>query len=309
VSEIVYLGFGPSLVTYREGWDLQRRVHAGRVADEVPDSCLLLQHEPVYTAGKRTAASDRPLGDPGAPVIDVDRGGKITWHGPGQLTGYPIIKLREPLDVVAYVRALEEAMIRACADFGVTAVRVEGRSGAWIRGGGPDAQGLAGLVGPAGDGSWPDRKVGAIGARVARGVTMHGFALNCDCDLSWYDRIVPCGIRDAGVTTLTAEAGRRITVDEVTPAVERHLAEALGYHGWRRVAGPECLAGVSAGPNAQHAGPRAPVGAPAVPDRGIKARRPRAGHPASLDRLPSPVRSQRGWLDPGERACSPRPPG
>ena len=158
-----------------EGWDLQRHIHARRVADEVPDSCLLLEHEPVYTAGKRTAASDRPSGDPGAPVIDVDRGGKITWHGPGQLIGYPIVKLREPVDVVAYVRALEEAMIRTCADFGVTAIRVPGRSGAWIQGA-------------------PDRKIGAIGARVARGVTMHGLALNCDCDLSWYDRIVPCGI-------------------------------------------------------------------------------------------------------------------
>jgi len=177
----------------------------------------------VYTAGKRTAASDRPFGDPGAPVIDVDRGGKITWHGPGQLTGYPIVKLREPMDVVAYVRALEEAMIRTCAEFGVTAVRVAGRSGAWIPGD-------------------PDRKVGAIGARVARGVTMHGLALNCDCDLSWYDRIVPCGIRDAGTTTLSAETGRLISVAEVTPVLERHLAEALGYRAWRRGSDPESLA-------------------------------------------------------------------
>src|ERR1700744_5077689 len=188
VSELLYLGFG-SAVEYHQGWDLQRRIHARRVADQVPDSCLLLEHEPVYTAGKRTAASDRPFGDPGAPVVDVDRGGKITWHGPGQLIAYPIIKLREPLDVIAYVRALEEAMIRTCAEFGVTAVRVAGRSGAWIQGS-------------------PDRKVGAIGARVARGVTMPGLALNCDCDLSWYGRIVPCGITDADVTTLTAEAGR-----------------------------------------------------------------------------------------------------
>jgi lipoyl(octanoyl) transferase len=230
VSELVYLTFGPSRVGYTDGWDLQRRLHAWRVADEVPDSCLLLEHEPVYTAGKRTAASDRPFGDPGAPVIDVDRGGKITWHGPGQLTGYPIVKLREPVDVVAYVRALEEAMIRTCAEFGVTAVRVEGRSGAWVR---------EGETGP-GTGV-ADRKVGAIGARVARGVTMHGFALNCDCDLSWYDRIVPCGIRDAGVTTLSAEAGRPITVAEVTPVVERHLAEALGYRGWRRAYDAEAL--------------------------------------------------------------------
>ena len=233
VSELVYLDFGTTGVGYRQGWDLQRRVHARRVADEVPDSCLLLEHEPVYTAGKRTAASDRPAGDPGAPVIDVDRGGKITWHGPGQLTGYPIIKLRQPLDVVAYVRALEEAMIRTCAEFGVTAIRVEGRSGAWVR---DEHDATPG---------WPERKVGAIGARVAREVTMHGFALNCDCDLSWYDRIVPCGIRDAGVTTLAAEAGRPITVAEVTPVMERQLAEVLGYRETRHVYDADYLAGTT----------------------------------------------------------------
>ena len=227
VSELVYLEFGAAPVEYREGWDLQRRVHARRVADEVPDSCLLLEHEPVYTAGKRTAVSDRPFGDPGAPVIDVDRGGKITWHGPGQLTGYPIIKLREPLDVVAYVRALEEAMIRTCAEFGVSTERVAGRSGTWVPG----------------DENRPDRKVGAIGARVARGVTMHGFALNADCDLSWYDRIVPCGIRDAGTTTLSAETGRDITVAQVTPVMKRHLADVLGYRTWRHVYDAAVLAG------------------------------------------------------------------
>jgi lipoyl(octanoyl) transferase len=235
VSELVYLGFGASPVGYLEGWDLQRRVHARRVAGEIPDSCLLLEHAPVYTAGKRTAASDRPFGDPGAPVIDVDRGGKITWHGPGQLTGYPIVKLREPIDVVAYVRALEEAMILSCAEFGVIAGRVAGRSGAWLLG----------------DDHAPDRKVGAIGARVARGVTMHGFALNADCDLSWFDRIVPCGIRDAGLSTLSAETGRHITVAEVTPVMERHLAAVLGYRSWRYASGP----GVLAGPRAQAAAP------------------------------------------------------
>src|SRR5690348_12205893 len=198
---------------------MQRAVHGRRVSGEIPDSCLLLEHAPVYTAGKRTAVSDRPFGDPGAPVIDVDRGGKITWHGPGQLTAYPVIKLREPVDVVACVRALEDAMIRVCADFGVRAGRVQGRSGAWI----------------AGTGGRPDRKVGAIGARVARGVTMHGLALNCDCDLSWYDRIVPCGIRDAGTTSLTAETGIRVSVADVTPLLERHLAAALGYRTWRRM--------------------------------------------------------------------------
>jgi lipoyl(octanoyl) transferase len=223
-SELVYRDLGPSPVDYVEAWDLQRRLHAQRVADLGADLCLLLEHQPVYTAGKRTAASDRPFGDPGAPVIDVDRGGKITWHGPGQLTGYPIIKLREPLDVVAYVRALEEAMIATCAEFGVVAERVDGRSGAWIPGGTPTAPGTP---------IAPDRKVGAIGARVARGVTMHGFALNCDCDLSWYDRIVPCGIRDASVTTLSAETGRTVTVAEVRPLIEQNLAKALGYTSWR----------------------------------------------------------------------------
>jgi lipoyl(octanoyl) transferase len=220
-AELVYAhaGFGSSAVDYVNGWELQRAVHARRVSSEVPDSCLLLEHTSVYTAGKRTAVSDRPVGDPGAPVVDVDRGGKITWHGPGQLTAYPIIKLREPLDVVAYVRALEEAMIRVCREFGLQAVRVEGRSGAWI---------------PASDGL-PDRKVGAIGARVARGVTMHGLALNCDCDLTWFDRIVPCGIRDAGVTSLTTETGIRVSVSDATPLLERHLAAALGYRTWRRI--------------------------------------------------------------------------
>jgi len=234
VSELGYLALGPAPVDYLRGWDLQRRIHARRVAGEVPDSCLLLEHEPVYTAGKRTAASDRPFGDPGAQVIDVDRGGKITWHGPGQLTGYPIIKLREPIDVVTYVRALEEAMIRTCAELGVTAVRVAGRSGAWVPGD-------------------PDRKIGAIGARVARGVTMHGLALNCDCDLSWYDRIVPCGIRDAGTTTLSAETGRQVTVAAVTPVLEHRLAEALGYDSWRRIEDAESFTGQAASLADRHA--------------------------------------------------------
>ncbi len=214
-----HVGFGSDAVDYVRAWDLQRQVHGQRVAGSIPDSCLLLEHAPVYTAGKRTAVSDRPAGDPGAPVIDVDRGGKITWHGPGQLTAYPIIRLREPVDVLAYVRGLEEAMIRVCAEFGLRAIRVDGRSGAWI----PASGGL------------PDRKVGAIGARVARGVTMHGLALNCDSDLSWFDRIVPCGIRDAGVTSLTAETGIRVSVADVTPLLERHLTAALGYRTWRRI--------------------------------------------------------------------------
>ncbi len=213
-GELVFarLGRHGDPTDYLDAWDLQRRVHEQRVRDAIPDTCLLLEHAAVYTAGKRTTPLDRPVSDPGAPVIDVDRGGNITWHGPGQLVGYPIVKLDEPIDVVAYVRALEDAMIGICAEFGVHAGRVDGRRGAWLPGR------------PGG----PDRKIAAIGVRVARGVTMHGFALNCDCDLSWYDRIVPCGISDAAVTSLSAEAGRPVSVTEVLPAAEHHLAAALG---------------------------------------------------------------------------------
>ncbi|HEY2551174.1 MAG TPA: lipoyl(octanoyl) transferase LipB [Streptosporangiaceae bacterium] len=205
------LGMGEDATDYLDAWDLQRRVHEQRVHGQVPDTCLLLEHQAVYTAGKRTEPQDRPIGDPGAPVIETDRGGKITWHGPGQLVGYPIVALGEPIDVVGYVRLIEEAMIRTCAEFGVAAGRVAGRSGVWLPGEGR-----------------PDRKVAALGIRVARGVTMHGFALNCDCDLAWYDRIVPCGISDASVTSLTAETGRQITVADVLPVAQRHLADVLG---------------------------------------------------------------------------------
>src|ERR1019366_4144119 len=217
-SELVFAraGFGPDAIPYLRAWDLQRALHERRVNREIPDSCLLLEHPPVYTAGKRTMPLDRPVGDPGAPVIEVDRGGKITWHGPGQLVGYPIVALGEPIDVIAYVRAIEEALIRTCAEFGVETTRVEGRSGVWVRG-------AAGHLRDAGD-----RKVGAIGIRIARGVTMHGFALNCDCDLSWYDRIVPCCLRDATVTALSAETARQITVAAACGAVERQLAAVLG---------------------------------------------------------------------------------
>ncbi|WP_425550782.1 lipoyl(octanoyl) transferase LipB [Actinoallomurus liliacearum] len=213
-SELVFIhaGFGERAIPYEEAWELQRRLHERRVADEIPDVCLLLEHPPVYTAGKRTEPLDRPIGDPGAPVIDVDRGGKITWHGPGQLVGYPIVKLREPVDVVAYVRTIEAALIDTCADLGLATKRVEGRSGVWVPG-------------------VPDRKVGAIGIRVSRGVTMHGFELNCDCDLGWFDKIVPCGIRDAGTTSLSAELGREVTVAEALALAEVRLAEALDVSG------------------------------------------------------------------------------
>ncbi|MBX6766777.1 MAG: lipoyl(octanoyl) transferase LipB [Actinomadura rubrobrunea] len=207
---VVHAGFGDAAVPYMAGWDLQRRTHALRADDRIPDTVLLLEHEPVYTAGKRTEPLDRPLGDPGAPVVDVDRGGKITWHGPGQLTGYPIVRLPDPVDVVGYVRLLEKMMMAVCAQLGLETVTREGRSGLWVPG-------------------TPDRKIGSIGIRVARGVTMHGFMINCDCDMSWFDRIVPCGIRDVGSTSLTRELGRRVTVAEITPLVERHLADVLGF--------------------------------------------------------------------------------
>ena len=194
---------------YDEAWAEQRTRHAARVEGSAPDTVLLLEHPPVYTAGKRTSPLDRP--QDGTPVIDVDRGGKITWHGPGQLVGYPIVALPDPIDVVSHVRRVEEALILVCADLGVEASRVEGRSGVWV---------------PGTDGA-QDRKVAAIGIRVSQGVTMHGFALNCDCDLSWYDRIVPCGIPDAEVTSLSKETGRDVTVAEAMPYVEKRLTEVL----------------------------------------------------------------------------------
>lgn len=197
-------------LAYAPAWAEQRRLHADRVADRCPDTVLLLEHDPVYTAGRRTEAWERPVDS--TPVIDVDRGGKITWHGPGQLVGYPIIKLPESVLVVDYVRRLEAALIAACAAVGLrSASQVGGRSGVWV----PGAAGT------------PDRKVAAIGVRVASGVTMHGFALNCDSDLSWFDRIVPCGIRDAEVSSLSAELGRQVTVGELLPIVESALADAL----------------------------------------------------------------------------------
>ncbi len=192
-------------VPYDEAWALQQRLHSAVVAGEQDDVVLLLEHEGVYTAGKRTDPWERPLD--GARVVDVDRGGKITWHGPGQVTGYPIVRLADPVDVVGYVRRLEQVLIDVCADLGLATGRVEGRSGVWTS-----------------DGA---RKVAAIGIRVARGVTMHGFALNCDNSLAPYDAIVACGITDAGVTTLSQELGRDVPVAEVLPVLERHLPGLL----------------------------------------------------------------------------------
>jgi lipoyl(octanoyl) transferase len=195
-------------VDYQAAWALQRELADARVAGG-PDTLLLLEHPSVYTAGKRTLPEERPVD--GTAVVDTDRGGKITWHGPGQLVGYPIIGLAEPLDVVNYVRRLEESLIHVCAELGLETVRVEGRSGVWVP---SDANG-------------PARKVGAIGVRVSRATTLHGFALNCDCELGAFSAIVPCGISDAGVTSLTAELGHRVAVDDVIDRVTAAVCDAL----------------------------------------------------------------------------------
>jgi len=203
------------VVPYTDAWALQREIHARRVADEIGDTCLLLEHPSVFTAGKRTQDFERPVD--GTPVIEVDRGGRITWHGPGQLVGYPIVKLPMPIDAVGHVRRIEEGLIAVCSELGVEAIQIAGRSGVWV----PSHEG-------------PARKVAAIGVRISRCTTMHGFALNCDPDLSWFARIVPCGLDDADVTSLSTELGRDVTIEEVTPLVERHLAAALATAAPRR---------------------------------------------------------------------------
>lgn len=197
------IGLSGSPIEYQSAWDMQRDMHQAIVANTLPDTVLLLEHPPVYTAGRRTESFERPTD--GTPVVDVDRGGKITWHGPGQLIGYPILHLPSPMDVVPHVRRLEDVLIGVCADFGLETSRVKCRSGVWV-------------LDPV-----ADRKIAAIGIRVAQGVTMHGFALNCNNDLSWFNRIVPCGIQDAGVTTLSKELGRNISVEDVAARAEFHL--------------------------------------------------------------------------------------
>ncbi len=209
-------GLGVDAIDYLDAWDLQRRVHAEVVAGTAPDTVLLLEHPPVFTAGKRTQPHERPADPGGASVIDVDRGGKITFHGPGQLVGYPIVRLPDHVKVVDYVRRVEEALIAVCRDLGVATARVPGRSGVWLRA----------------DDRGPERKIGAIGIRVSRGITMHGFALNCDVDLGWYDRFVPCGIADAGVTSLSKELGRDVTIAEVLPSVRAHLSDLLSWRAY-----------------------------------------------------------------------------
>lgn len=213
--EIITAGLAPAFVPYHDGWALQREVHSGVVSGERHDTLILLEHEAVYTAGKRTEPHERPTD--GTPVIDVDRGGKITWHGPGQLVGYPIVRLPEPVDVVAHVRRLERLLIDALREHGVDGYRVEGRSGVWVR------RPLS------------EDKVAAIGVRVERGVTMHGFAVNCDNTLAGFRGIIPCGITDAGVTTVSEVVGRDVApadiVDSVVAAFEGEYATSRRESG------------------------------------------------------------------------------
>lgn len=204
--DVRVVGLDPDLLPYAEGWAMQRRRHA-EVVGGAADTLFLLEHEAVYTAGARTAAHERPTD--GTPVIDVDRGGKITWHGPGQLVGYPIVRLAEPVDVVAHVRRLEELLIAAISDLGVSGHRVEGRSGVWVGRDGADA------------------KIAAIGVRVERGVTMHGFALNCSNDLAAFGSIIPCGIVDAGVTSMSEALGAELTPAAALPAVAARFAASF----------------------------------------------------------------------------------
>lgn len=208
--EVRHLG----LVDYEKTWKEQAAMASRRADGEMADTLLLLQHPPTYTAGKRTEEEDRPTN--GLPVVDVDRGGRITWHGPGQLVAYPIIQLADPVDVVDYVRRLEEAAMVTCRKLGLDNVgRVEGRSGVWLP---------AGVIGGV---LQPARKIAAIGIRVTRGVTMHGISLNCNNTLAYYDHIVPCGLADAGVTTLSTELGRDVTPEEVEPLLEANVIAAL----------------------------------------------------------------------------------
>ncbi|WP_431277437.1 lipoyl(octanoyl) transferase LipB [Leifsonia poae] len=205
--DFIDTGLSANSVPYLEALQQQRLLHADVVAGRAPDTVILLEHPSVYTAGKRTEPDERPTD--GTPVIDVDRGGKITWHGPGQLVGYPILRLSEPIDVVGYVRWLESILIAVLADVGVTGERVQGRSGVWIRG------------------VQRDEKIAAIGIRVAEGVTMHGFALNCSNGFAAYDAIVACGIRDAGITSISRVLGRTVTPQDVAPLIQSRFASAL----------------------------------------------------------------------------------
>jgi lipoyl(octanoyl) transferase len=215
--EFKQLGLAPDFIDYTRGWDIQRELHERVLAGTAPSTVLLLEHSAVYTAGKRTEDHERPFD--GTPVVAVDRGGKLTWHGPGQLIGYPIIKLKNKAGIRDYVERLEAAIIAVLADYGIDAVRIKGRAGVWIE---QDEKG-------------PDRKIAAIGIRVHEGVTMHGFAINCNNDLAPYGQIIACGIIDAGVTTITQELGR-----DVTPAdLVSRITEELRNNEQALVATPE----------------------------------------------------------------------
>lgn len=213
--DILNAGIDPEFVPYTEGWDLQRRVHTDVVAGTRPDTLILLEHEAVYTAGKRTEPQERP--QDGTPVIDVDRGGKITWHGPGQLVGYPIVRLPEPMDVVAHVRRLERLLIEILRPLGVDGYQVEGRSGVWVR------RPLS------------EDKVAAIGVRVQQGVTMHGFALNCNNTLAGFRGIIPCGITDAGVTTVSEIIGADISPADILAGVINAFTDEYASAEYRGV--------------------------------------------------------------------------
>jgi lipoyl(octanoyl) transferase len=212
VADILLAGLAPEYLDYHAGWELQRRIHREVVSGQRPDTVLFCEHRSVYTAGKRTLEAERPT-DSTIPVVDVDRGGKLTWHGPGQLVGYPIVRLREPIDVVAFVRVLEGVMLGVLAEYGISAQRVEGRSGVWVK--------RETVFGPE-----VFDKVGAIGLRVQEGVTMHGFALNCSNELTPYVGIIPCGISDAGVTTISRLVGRTVTPGDVLETVSARFRDA-----------------------------------------------------------------------------------
>lgn len=203
--EFSRIGFNPHFVGYLEGWDQQKALHESVVAGTSPSTVLLLEHSPVYTAGKRTEEHEKPFD--GTPVVAVDRGGKLTWHGPGQLVGYPILALPEPTRVADYVGILEDVIIAVLADYGIAGIRIEGRSGVWL---------------PA-DHRGPARKIAAIGIRINRRVTMHGFAINCSNDLAPFAQIVPCGITDAGVTSISQEIGRAVSPADIVSRVEEEL--------------------------------------------------------------------------------------
>jgi len=208
--QFLRVGLAPEYLEYREGWELQRKAHRDVLEGNLLNTVFLLEHTPVYTAGRRTEAHERPFD--GTEVVNVDRGGKLTWHGPGQLVGYPILRLPDPVLVVDYVAALEDAIVAVLAGYGVVGTRVEGRSGVWITGG---------------DGGGQDRKIAAVGIRVDHGVTMHGFSLNCSNDLAPYAQIIACGITDAGTTSLSQETGTLVT-PAVVQRVEEELQRTLG---------------------------------------------------------------------------------